>query len=202
MFRKMLAVAILVTLGGTIFAGPFFPRLRCRVPSCSVAPTPSPSVTTPLRASKEEEVPVQQPWLLGSQTDDTCSLQPDTALEPIEGTGSKLPIGLKVPEKITHQVDAETLKKLDALVAALSQKQQPVAISLPVTEETSQRSSRLLMILEWLLYVGGAYFGLSKVGGSLPWVARLVAGLPSALKDASQTPAQTPAATSSTPTKG
>jgi len=155
-----------------------------------------------LRASKEEEVPVQQPWLLGSQTDDTCSLQPDTALEPIEGTGSKLPIGLKVPEKITHQVDAETLKKLDALVAVLSQKQQPVAISLPVTEETSQRSSRLLMILEWLLYVGGAYFGLSKVGGSLPWVARLVAGLPSALKDASQTPAQTPAATSSTPTKG
>lgn len=203
MLRIAFAALALVVVGGLADAGPFFCRRNCQAPPQIVAATiPSPIFTMQSRESKPEERPVQQPWLLNSQTAGTSSLQPDTALEPIEGTGSKLPIGPKVPDRITHQLDPETQKKIDALVAALSRKQEPVAINLPITDETSQRSSRLLMILEWLLYAGAGFFGLSKAGPFIQLVARVVAGLPSVLKEPLPGQTQVPQATSSTPPKG
>jgi hypothetical protein len=203
MLKSLFVLVALVIVGGIADARPFFCRRICQPPpAMTVAATASPIFTMQSPASKPEEAPVPQPWLLNSVTANISSQQPDTALEPVEGTGSKLPIGPKVPDKITHTLDAETLKKIEALLAGMSRKTEPVSIHLPITDETSQRSSRLLMVLEWLLYAVAGYFGLSKVGPFMQLVVRVASGLPSALKEASQGQAQVPPATSSTPTKG
>lgn len=199
MFRKVVALVVVALIGGTVFAGPFFRRPSCRGPSCHVAAPEGRISITPLPEYKQEVPPVQQPWLLTSVTDDSFSQQPDTVLEPVPGTGSRLGIGPKVPDKITHVLDPETLKKISDLLTATSSAKQPVAITLPVTDATSQQWSRILTALEWLLYVGGVFFAGSKVGPVLQLVARVASGLPSAIAAQSSAPTPTAAATSSTP---
>lgn len=210
---RVLTIALMLVAGGSAFAGPFSRRTSTGPPTCqggrclalplidSQPAEQSQRVTTPSQESPPEGPPVPQPWLLTSEADDSYSQPPDTVLEPVQGTGSKLGIGPKLPDKITHTLDPASLEKLkEMLKAALPSGSQPVAISLPVAEETSQRLSRISMILEWLLWLGGAYFGLSKTGGALQWVVRVANGLPSAIQAASLPPQQTAAATSSAPT--
>lgn len=194
MVRKILALALVALVGGTAFAGPFFFRPRCNGPSCSSSTTTSPPATTPLPEFKEQDPLVPQPWLLTSEAEDTCSQQPDTVLVPLEGTGSKLLTGPKIPDKITHNLDADTMKKLEDLLKATSQNKAQVPISLAMEAATSERLSRISMLLEWLLWLGGGVFGMSSIGRVLPLVARLAAGLPSAIAAQSQAPAQTTSA--------
>ncbi len=202
MLKKLFALTIVLIAGGTIFAGPFFHRRTCRGGSCLVQVTTSPISTGQSQEFKQEDRHVQQPWSLISEEESTSSQQPDTALEPVPGTGSRLGIGPKVPDKITHILDADTLKKLGDLLTGTQQKPPAVAISLPIADETSQRLSRILTALEWLLYAGAGLFGASKVGPFLQLAARVVSGLPSALKEGSQTPATTAAAPSSIQASG
>lgn len=192
MFRKIIVLCGVLFIGGTVCAGPFFQRRTTPGPTWSAAPMPSPISIGPLHVSKQAEVHVQQPSLQDDPMVPICSQPPDTALVPIEGTGSKLPIGPKVPDKITHTLDEASIKKLKELVKECMPKQEPVVIHPLVTDETSQRLSRLLMILEWLPYVVGGIWGTSKAGPFLQWVARVAAGLPSALKDASRVPPTPP----------
>jgi len=134
-----------------------------------------------------------------SAQDGSSSQPPGTALEPVPGTGLKLPIGPKVPDKITLQPDAQTLELLKKLLSNTPQGPQAVPITLPIDQPTSDRLSRILMILEWLLLLGGAAFGTSSVGKLIPLAARLVNGLQYATQAPSPTPPPTPADPSSPP---
>lgn len=205
-------IVMTLLLGGVVIAGPFsrrhpIQRTQCSGASCQtltpiieVPETTSPIATMQSPESRQEDHPVQQPWLLISGEDDICLQAPDTALEPLPGTGLKLPIGPKAPDKTTVSIDPASLDSLKKIVDILSSSNKaPVAISLPIEAETSQRLSRISMILEWFLMLGGGYFGLSKTGGVLRLAAQVVAGLPSAIQAASQAQVPTAAATSSVP---
>lgn len=203
--RQWLFAIACVLIGGTAVAGPFL-RLRSTCPPQGCAPplvreTPSPTFTTPSPESKPEAIPAPQPWLLNSPTEDFSSLQPDTVLEPVEGTGSKSPTGPlgilpKIPGTVNHSIDPATLDKVKEI---LSQKPQPVTIGPVLDQETSQRLSRILMVSEWLLWLAGGIFGGSAVGKVLPLVARVVDGLRSAIPAPSPVVSPTPAAPSSSP---
>lgn len=210
---------ILLPSGGDLDAGPFFKRRTCPPGGCpTVSPPTSPIATGLLQESKPVESPVQQPWLLNEQTDDTSLQQPDTALEPVPGTGSPSLIGPKVPDKITHILDPATLQAIVAALKGAAQPSQPVPITLPVTEATSQQFSRISMILEVAAWLGTALLGHSLAGRVLPLVAQVGSGLLSASVAASRaaaqaatvpslppaipSPAGTPVAPSSTPTQG
>lgn len=185
MSRLMFAIVCLL-VGGTAIAGPFLHRRSTYCPGGSCSPslkvTTSPIATIPCAESKPEAIHVQQPWLLTSETESTSSLQPDTVLEGVPGTGSRLPIGPSAAllgTKVTHGLDSETFVKLKEL---LSQKPQAVPISLPAMDaETSQRLSRILMVSEWLLWLGGAIFGTSGIARFGPLVVRVVDGLRSVI---------------------
>jgi len=201
MFRSVLLVAVLLIAGSPAHANPFSQTKRlscCRTDSLPITPACAVCKQT---SEKVAPLLVQQPLLLTSAAEDTCLQRPDTVLEPIQGTGLKLPIGPKIPDKITHDLDDVSLKRLEAILSRLQQNQQPVNINLPIADETSQRSSRILMILEWFLYAVGVYFPLSKIGQFLPWVARVAAGLPSALREESRMQQTLPMEQSSTQTK-
>lgn len=204
------ALTLIAIVGGAVCAGPFSRRSSAGPSGCTIAPptlienevirmgATSPIATGQSQESRPEAAPVPQPWLLNSEEENTSSQPPDTALEALPGTGSRLGIGPLAPGKISHQIDEASLLKLrEILKESLASKNQPVVIAPPVTEETSQRLSLFLSSLQWLLWLGGGYFGISKVGTLLPWVARVVAGLPSAISAAAQQPAPTAAATSS-----
>lgn len=188
--------------GGEADARPFLRLRACPPGGCQVVnqPTPPPAIG-PLPESKGEDRPVPQPWLEPVQTDDTSSQPPPIALDPLPGTGSRLPIGPKVPDQITHKLDPAAIAAIMEALKGSSLPKQPVAISLPVEAETSQRLSRILMILEALAWLGGVTFGGSAVGKFLPLVARLVNGLQSSLPAQSPPSATTPAAPSSPPPK-
>lgn len=202
MFRKLALVAVVAFVGGTAFAGPFFQRRLVSIPPPSSPNFIGQCAESSMQDPMGKEVRVQQPSSLNYQTDGSSSQPPPTVLGPVEGTGSRLLTGLKIPDKITHNVDPEVSKKLDSLVSALQRKQEPVSISLPMEDSTSQRLSRILMILETLLYVVPGGWGLSKVGPFIRLAARLVAGLPSALKEPSPALPPTNAIPSSTQVSG
>lgn len=188
--------------GGEADARPFFLRRACPPGGCQVInQTTPPPVIGPLPESKGEALPVPQPWLEPVQTEDTFSQLPPIVLDPLPGTGSRLPIGPKVPDQITHKLDPAAIAAIMEALKGSSLPKQPVAISLPVEAETSQRLSRILMILEALAWLGGVTFGGSAVGKFLPLVARVVSGLQSSLPVQSPTSATTPAAPSSQPPK-
>jgi len=205
--------ALLLLMGGIAVAGPFshrhpINRIQCSGPSCQmIAPSIgvpeaiSPPSTMQSPESRPEDRPVQQPWLPILAEEDLCSQPPDTVLVPVPGTGLKLPIGPKVPDKITHTLDPAAIAAIKEALKGTSFPKQPVSISLPVDESTSQRLSRILMLLEALAWLGGGIFGGSAVGRFLPLVARLANGLQSALPAPSPTQATTPAAPSSPPPK-
>lgn len=194
------ASMLALTTGGETDAGRFFLRRKCPPGTTCIPnqPTPPP-VIGPLPGFKPEATPAQQPWLLISQTDDSSLPPPDTVLEPVLGTGSRLPIGGKIPDKITHILDAGTLSALKEALKGSSLQPGQVPITLPVDPSTSDRFSRILMLLEVLAWLGTGIFGGSAVGKLLPLVARLAGGLQSAIPAPSPVPTPTPVATSSTP---
>lgn len=191
-------------------AGPFFlrrgcPPGGCQTPHYSPSPNPSkdsspptlPNATGQSPGSREEMQVVPQPWLLAGQTDVTSSQQPDTVLEPVEGTGSRLGIGAKVPDKITHTLDPATIAALkDALKNSLPATPS-VPITLPLDQPTTERLSRISMALELLAWLGTGIFGGSAVGKLLPLAARVANGLLSATAAASRAATQTAVAPSS-----
>jgi len=195
--------------GGPADAGPFS---RCRIfrktrsSSCqTIEPqamqAPSQPAIGPLPESQAPAPPVPPLWWEEELTDVTYLQPPDTALDPVPGTGSRLGIGGKIPDKIGLKLDPALLDALKKLLAGSLQPTQPVPITLPVAEETSQRLSRILMILEWLAWLGLGTGGASLAGRLGPLVARLAAGLPSAIPVASPPPQTTVAAQSSPPAK-
>lgn len=193
-----LAVAFILS-GGGADAGPFQRWRSCPPGQCGVSPSTSPTYITPSAESKEEDIPVQQPWLLISETGASSSQPPSIALEPVPGTGSRLPIGPKIPDNIGLKIDPATLDALKKLLPTIGQPTQPVAISLPMEEATSQRLSRILMILECLAWLGAGVFGTSSLGKVLPLVAQVAAGLQSATPAPSPAASPTAAAPSSPP---
>jgi len=202
-----LAIVFMLPIGGELEARPF--RLfgpRCPaggqcLPSEPFSQPIPPPVTGPSPESKEVDHPVQQPWLLLDQTELISLQQPDTALEPVPGTGSKLPIGGKLPGEIGLKLDPATLDALKKLLAGTSLPSQPVPITLPVEPQTSERLSRILMILEGLAWLGGVTFGGSFLGKLLPLVVQVANGLRSAIPAPLPAPQPIAAATSSPPAK-
>lgn len=195
---KAIALVALLAIGGLATAGVFFPnRQRCRG-GCSAnrSNLTSQIVIGPCVESKEETAPVPQPWSPISEEGSTFSQQPDTVLEPVPGTGSKLLTGPKVPDKITLTPDQALLDAIKGALKAIPQQPAQVPITLPMEPETSQRLSRISMLLEILLWLGGATFGGSFLGKLGPLVVRVVDGLRSATPAQSPTPPQTPGASS------
>lgn len=167
-------------------------RLVRRVQPCP--PAGCLIVTTPSAESQPEAAPAPQPWLLTSEADDTHSQPPDTALEPVAGTGSKSPTSLLAP-KVVHGIDPATFAQLKELLQNRSGPQS-VSIGLPMDPATMERSSRLLMILEWCAWLAGALLGHSAVGKLGPLGALLANGLRSAIPAPLPAPAPTPVAPS------
>jgi len=124
----------------------------------------------------------------------------DTALEPLPGTGSKLPIGgsSKLPD-LLKQLDI--LKKQLEGVQGIGNAQKPqVDINLPLPDGTSQQLSRVLTLVEGVLWLLGMLGGSSLAGKLLPLVARMVSGLQSSAMAASSASLKTPVGTSAIPT--
>jgi len=184
---KVLALIALLAVGGLATAGVFFPnRVRCRPILARPCNPENRIVIGPCVESREETPPVPQPWLLTSVEENTFSQPPGTALEPVPGTGSRLPIGGKVPDKITIQTDQALLDAIKGALKALPQQPAQVPITLPMEPATSERLSRISMLLETLLWLGGVMFGGSFLGKLGPLVLRVVDGLRSV------TPVQSP----------
>lgn len=193
-FAAMLCIA-----EGPLEAGPFKRRLRCQ----ETTQAPCNQATCPiaigqLPASREEMQAVQQPWYINGETENLSSQQPDTVLEPVPGTGSRLGIGGKVPDKITHTLDPATIAALKEALKNALPTTPSVPISLPMEPATTERLSRISLALEILAWLGAATFGSSTIGKALPLVARVASGLLSASAAASQAAMQTAAAPSST----
>lgn len=195
----LFASMLLFTAGGEADAGPFARWRSCRNGQCQAAPATAPTVIGPSAESKGEDHPVPQPWLLDDSMELTSLPPQDTVLEPVPGTGSKLLIGPKAPDQIGLKLDPALLEALKKLLSSTGQPTQPVPISLPVGQETSDRLSRVLMLLEVLAWLGTAMGGGSLIGKLLPLAARLAAGLPSATPGQLLAPTPTPVAPSSAP---
>lgn len=127
-------------------------------------------------ADQAAALPSSPTWAAGS----SYSLPRGTALEPVPGTGSLLPIGGGKPTPITLKIDPDSLKELQETcrkLAAMLPEKLRVDMNPTLALETSPRLSRLLTGLEWLLLLAGGLgtlFGIEKLS---PLVARLVAGL-------------------------
>jgi len=222
--RNRMAIAlVLVAFGGIAFAGPFF---RCRGGSCRAQatsyvrqsledPRPPRPETTPetkefpesfptgivaLQESQTEPIIAPQPWLEPELMEPRFSPVQDTALEPLPGTGSKLPIGgsSKLPD-LLKQLDI--LKKQLEGVQGIGNAQKPqVDINLPLPDGTSQQLSRVLTLVEGVLWLLGMLGGSSLAGKLLPLVARMVSGLQSSAMATSSASLKTPVGTSAIPT--
>lgn len=213
----IVSLSVISPIGGNADAGPFRKWLSCPGGQCQPATPTNPPSIGPAPESKPADPVVVQPWLPNDGTDFTFSPQPDTALEPLDGTGLGSLIGKgKVPDKITHTLDPATIAAIVQALKSSSLPTQPVPITLPVEPSTSERFSRLSSILEVAALLGTALLGHSFLGKLLPLVAQAGAGLLSSaaaasraanqqatgtyLPPAPQSPAATPAALSSTPT--
>lgn len=193
------AVVVLSVFVGVAFARPFgrigiFPRWQ--PPARATGKLPS---IVPWSCCKVEQSPAQGQSLPTSAEGGTLSQQQGTVLVPVEGTGSLLPIGGKVPSTITHTVDPAALAKIEALMGSLLKRQDAVPITLPLDQATSDRLQRILMVLEWLLWLGGGVFGMSSAGKLLPWVVRVAGGLQSIASAQSQGTTSIPVAPLSSP---
>ena len=165
--------------------------------SPATLPPTCPNVTGQPVESKPEELPVQQPWYLSGTTDEQFLQAPPIALDPLPGTGLKLPIGVG-PSKISHELSEPTIAKLKEILGQLRPPQQ-VPITLPLEAETTQRLSRISLLVEVLLYVLGAAGGASILGRFGPLAALVVRGLQLANQERSKESPMTPVAQSSTP---
>lgn len=195
----LFASCLLFSPGGEAEAGPFARFRSCPNGQCPIAPPTDPPAIGPSQESREEAPHVPQPWSLDEATVLTSLPPQDTVLDPVPGTGSKLLIGPKAPDQIGLKLDPALLDALKKLAGSSLQPTQPVPISLPVEAATSERLSRVLMLLEVLAWLATAMGGSSLVGKLLPLAARLAAGLPSAIPAPSPAPTPTPAAPSSAP---
>lgn len=155
-----------------------------------------PTVIGPSSVSPQAVQHVPVPWLQTSEVEDSVSPRPNIALEPLAGTGSKSPTSLLSP-KVTHSVDAATMDAIKALLKQSSEPR-PVPISLPMADATSERFSRLLMLLEAVAWLAGGILGISGVGKLGPLVALVANGLRSVLPAQSPAPA-TPTTAHSSP---
>lgn len=149
---------------------------RRRLNPCPTCPIP----TMPSAESRQEVPCVPPPSSPISEGDDTCSPQQGTVLEPVPGTGSRLPIGPPAPN-VTHKLDADTSKLFKDLLHKLSDAKPSANITMPLEPETSQRLSRISMLLEVLLWLATVIGGGSTIGRALPLVAPVVRGLLSLL---------------------
>lgn len=195
---KRVAVLVLFAAAAFFFLTPMDGAgqlLKLRRPAC---PSTCPTVTGPSAGCNPLECPAPEPSLPISETESISSQRQGTALEPVQGTGSKSPTGL-LGNKVTHTLDAESIRSLRDL---LSQKPAPAqaAITLPMEPATSERLSRLLMLAEALLWLATAIGGGSAVGRFGPLALQVVRGLLSAVQPPSPPPTATPTATSSNPT--
>lgn len=170
--------------------------LKRRLPPTSAT---CPIVTGQSAESSSAELHVPQPWLPISEADDTCSPVQATVLEPVQGTGLKSPTGLLAP-RVTHSVDPEVMKAVKEL---LGREQRPASVNIQglFDAEISPRSSRILTLLEALLWLASAMLGASTVGRASPLVARVVSGLLSAARGPSPPVVETQEVKSSTPRK-
>lgn len=155
-----------------------------------------PMPTLPFAESPTEMPCVPQPSSPNSPEESTSSSQQGTALEPVPGTGSRLPIGPLAPN-VLHKIDPESLSKLKAMFDQLSAVKPSANITMPLEPATSQRLERISMLLEVLLWLGGAILGTSSAGRALQLVAPAVRGLLSMLAAMQPPPTATlPASTS------
>jgi len=219
-YRITLAMAV-VAIGGLAYAGPFF---RCRGGSCgtpatsyvlpTIAETPArspvrpatqetpdhiPTGTVALQESPTEAIHVPQPWLEPVRTGQQFLPVQDTVLEPVPGTGSKLPIGggSKIPD-LLKQLDA-LKKQIEGATGGGSALKPTVDINLPLPDGTSQQLSRVLTLVEGLLWLLATLGGSSLAGKLLPLVARVASGLQSSAMAQSNGSQKTAGATSVTP---
>jgi hypothetical protein len=177
MLRIFLVLALTLVFGGDAFAGPFglFPLLRR--PLFPLFKRPNPMCTTPWFDYEREEVSAAEQSWPTSEEESTSSLPLGTALGQVPGTGSKLPITPKLEAPNAPATDAEIQKQIAELQARLQPKVQPVPIALPLDESTQQRWSRISMLLEVLLWLGGGLGVTSLLGRFGQLVAPLVSGL-------------------------
>jgi len=171
------SLALIFLMGVPADAGPFFRRPFLHRPILPLCKPRSPIATMPSCASLrgEDNVPVLslQTW----EGESTYSQQPPTALEPVPGTGSKLPITPKPIPVPLEKLDPDIAKKIEELLRPTQPKQPVVPIQPVVDDSTSARLSRLSTILEWLLWLAGALGLQSFLGKFGPLVALLGSGL-------------------------
>lgn len=222
MLSRIALATCLLLVGGIADAGPFS-RLRggscspawsgsCGNPSYNsgilaiVLPSPaevrqtSPIGTIPSPESPTDGDFVPQPWSEPETMEPTSLQAPDTALEAIPGTGSKLPIGnaQKLPD-LLKQLDA-LKKQLDLALVSGSGQNPKVDIALPLPDGTSQQLQRVLTLTEALLWLLGTLGTGSLAGKLLPLVARVASGLQSVATVPSSASPPIPGGTSSTAT--
>jgi len=164
-------------------------------PARPCPPTGCPIVTGPSSASLPAEMPAREPSWQTLETDDSQSPPPATVLEALPGTGSKSPTGLLSP-KVTHSLDPATMHEIRELFKA-KLGPQTVPITLPMEAGTSERLSRILMILEACVWLAGGMLGISGAGKLSPLAVLLGNGLRSVLPAPLPPSALTPAAPSS-----
>lgn len=190
--RKLVALALVLAVGGVAVAGPFF---RCNVrsvrnPTClplclpSVQPcrfqpilelgSQEPFLTSamPVAESKEEVQTAQAPSLPPVRTEPSTSPVPAIVGEKRPDAGSPSLIGKLLPDgKI--EINPPDLGKLD-----LSKLPQPkVSISVPLKPETSESLEALAPRLHTLLTFMQVVLGIFGVGKAGPWVLQAGSGL-------------------------
>jgi len=167
---------------GQIFR-PFRGRLRSLTLPCNQSPEvrtiepTCPNITGPCAELPMDDPVVPQPWLHGELMGDSFSPVQATVLDPVPGTGSAFGIGAKKPNPESPQKDNAEKAILDLLRKPGLLGKPEVAITLPLEEQTSQRLSRISLIVEILLWLLGGSAGMTLGGKLLPLVARLVSGL-------------------------
>jgi len=175
--QKLFSIVVIFLVGGLADAGPFFHRPILRRPIFPLFNWKHRIATLPCVESREEADLVRLQSSPTSEEESFFLPQPPIALDPVPGTGSKSPTSPKQPVPVPGTLDAETAKKIQELLAASQPKQPVLPIALQADDSTSQRWSRLLTILEWLLWLGGAMGLQSFLGKFGPLVALLGSGL-------------------------
>jgi len=200
--KRFLSIVLIFFVGGVVDAGPFFHRPILRRPILPLLNWKHRTVTMPCAEFREEAEPVRLQSSPTSEEESFYLLPQPIALDPVPGTGSKSPTLPKQPVPVPGTLDAETAKKIQELLAASQSKQPVLPIALQADDSTSQRWSRLLTILEWLLWLGGAMGLQSFLGKFGPLAALLASGLQRLSKPSVPEPSPAPTVNTSSHASG